>query len=81
MCSYMKVRHGSFYNGYPLWRHRHQQSNESTPVFMPITVTSAAEVDSRSFGCVIEYPNGVTLRLAGPVNVSLLTQLIVAKAI
>lgn len=64
-----------------LRRHRHQQSNESAPVFMPLAVSSAPEVDVRSCGCVIEYPNGVTIRFSGPVNISLLTQLILAQGV
>jgi hypothetical protein len=66
---------------YWLRRHRHQQSNESTPVFIPLAVSSAPEVDSRSYGCVIEYPSGVTIRFSGPVNITLLTQLVLTKGI
>ena len=66
---------------YWLRRHRHQRPKESEPVFIPLAVSSVTEVDSRSDGCVIEYPNGVTIRFAGPVNITLLTQLILAQGI
>jgi hypothetical protein len=64
-----------------LRRHRLQQSNESAPVFIPLAVTSTPDVDSRAYGCVIEYPNGVTIRFSGPVNITLLTQLILAQGV
>ena len=66
---------------YWLRRHRRQQPKESVPVFLPLAISSAPKDDCQLNGCAIEYPNGVTIRFSGPVNISLLTQLILAKGV
>lgn len=66
---------------YWLRRQRRSQPQTNAPVFLPLAVSSAPEVDGRSYDYAIEYPNGVTIRLSGPVNASLLIQLIQSKGI
>lgn len=63
-----------------LRRNRAQQLPNSESAFIPLEISSD-RVDTDSYGCVIEYPNGVTLRLTRQVDIALLLQLITAKVI
>jgi hypothetical protein len=68
---------------FQLWLKKYRQQNpklsiQSDPAksFIPISIQTVTEHMENFKGCAIEYPNGVTIRFSGPVDTSLLSQLV-----
>jgi hypothetical protein len=68
---------------FQLWLKKFRQHNSKDQIqlnsdkpFIPITVQRSNEYLGNFPGCVIEYPNGVIIRFSGPIDISLLAQLV-----
>ena len=65
-----------------LRRHRQQGPKEHAPAFVPLAIASSPKADNNQpNSCAIQYPNGVTVRCSGSVDISFLSQPIKAKVI
>jgi hypothetical protein len=61
------------------YRHQNQKpliSSDPAKSFIPITIPTISNQLENITGCTIEYPNGIIIRFAGPVDISLLSQLV-----
>jgi len=70
------------------WLGQYRRSNVLTPArtqspkaFIPVKVTSHKKTSVASYpACIVEYPNGVIIRLIGELDVQVLSQLICIQA-
>lgn len=61
--------------------HTKTESVRSSETFVPVKITSPKNTSISSYpACIVEYPNGVVIRLIGELDVQVLSQLICIQA-